>query len=165
MVHVLVVGLGGFIGAIARYGLSSLAHRVAGLSFPVGTLLVNVLGCFALGGPIGLALEVFDASGVYRTTENGATIDTSGQWAGQDYADVRELAALLKDDPTLTSCLVQRAYNYGTAREPTRAELQWLNTTHAQLRSEGVHWRELMLRIAGNPDFYTVPDSLVVESQ
>jgi hypothetical protein len=113
--------------------------------------------------PIGLALEVFDASGVFRTTENGALIDTSGEWAGQEYDDVRELAALLKDDPTLTSCLVHRAYSYGTAREPNRAELQWLNTTHAQLRNEGVRWRELMNRISRNPDFYTVPDTEMVE--
>jgi hypothetical protein len=116
-------------------------------------------GCHLLMDPVGLALEVFDASGVYRTMENGAEIDTSGQWAGQDYADIRELTTLLKDDPTLTSCLVQRAYSYGTAREPTSAELQWLNTTHTQLRSEGVHWRELMQRISQNPDFYTVPES------
>ena len=106
--------------------------------------------------PIGLALEVFDASGVYRTLENGAPIDTSGEWLGQEYNDVRELAIMLKEDPTLTSCLVQRAYNYGTAREPTRAEVQWLNTTHSQLRNEGVYWRELMQRISRNPDFYTV---------
>ena len=116
-------------------------------------------GCHLLMDPVGLALEVFDASGVYRTTENGADIDTSGQWAGQDYNDITELTALLKDDPTLTSCLVQRAYSYGTARQPTPAELQWLNTTHTQLRSEGVHWRELMQRISRNPDFYTVPEA------
>ncbi|MEZ5492991.1 MAG: DUF1592 domain-containing protein [Gammaproteobacteria bacterium] len=120
-------------------------------------------GCHTLMDPIGLALEVFDASGVFRTTENGALIDTSGEWAGQEYDDVRELAALLKDDPTLTSCLVHRAYSYGTAREPNRAELQWLNTTHAQLRNEGVRWRELMNRISRNPDFYTVPDTEMVE--
>jgi len=122
-------------------------------------------GCHTLMDPIGLALEVFDASGVYRTTENGADIDTSGQWAGQDYADVNELAALLKDDPTLTSCLVHRAYNYGTARASTPTEVQWLNTTHTQLRNEGVRWRELMQRISRNPDFYTVPESSMAEDQ
>ena len=114
--------------------------------------------------PIGLALEIFDASGVYRTLENGAPIDTSGEWLGQEYDDVRELARMLKEDPTLTSCLVQRAYNYGTAREPTRAEVQWLNTTHSQLRSEGMRWQELMQRISRNPDFYTVPEAAPEEN-
>ena len=116
-------------------------------------------GCHTLMDPIGLALEIFDASGVFRNMENGALIDTSGQWLGQEYSDVRELTLMLKKDPTLTSCLVQRAYNYGTAREPTPSEVQWLNSTHSQLRQEGVYWRELLQRISENPDFYTVPEA------
>ena len=43
-----VVGLGGAIGAIARYGVSLACLRMLP-SFPLGTLVVNVLGCFALG--------------------------------------------------------------------------------------------------------------------
>jgi hypothetical protein len=121
-------------------------------------------GCHTLMDPIGLALEIFDASGVYRNMENGALIDTSGQWLGQEYNDVRELTTMLKEDPTLTSCLIQRAYNYGTAREPTPAEVQWLNVTHSQLRQEGVHWRELLQRISRNPDFYTVPEAAPQEN-
>ena len=116
-------------------------------------------GCHTLMDPIGLALEIFDASGVFRNMENGALIDTSGQWLGQEYSDARELTLMLKKDPTLTSCLVQRAYNYGTAREPTPSEVQWLNSTHSQLRQEGVYWRELLQRISENPDFYTVPEA------
>ena len=116
-------------------------------------------GCHTLMDPIGLALEIFDASGVFRNMENGALIDTSGQWLGQEYSDARELTLMLKKDPTLTSCLVQRAYNYGTAREPTPSEVQWLNSTHSQLRQEGVYWRELLQRISENPDFYTVPQA------
>ena len=42
----LLVGAGGFIGAALRYGLSLSLARFA---FPMGTLLVNVIGSFALG--------------------------------------------------------------------------------------------------------------------
>ena len=45
----LAIGCGGFIGALSRYGLSGLAHRWWGSSFPYGTLLVNVFGCLLLG--------------------------------------------------------------------------------------------------------------------
>ena len=121
-------------------------------------------GCHTLMDPIGLALEIFDASGAFRNRENGALIDTSGQWLGQEYSDARELTLMLKKDPTLTSCLVQRAYNYGTAREPTPSEVQWLNSTHSQLRQEGVYWRELLQRISENPDFYTVPEAAPKEN-
>jgi fluoride exporter len=34
----------------ARYGLQGLVRERAGYSFPVGTLVVNLLGCFLLGG-------------------------------------------------------------------------------------------------------------------
>ena len=46
---ILVVGLGGFVGAIARYGLSGLVHRYAQGTFPLGTMAVNVLGCLVIG--------------------------------------------------------------------------------------------------------------------
>jgi len=50
MVKLLCVGLGGFVGAVARYGLSGLVHRGVNTAFPLGTLVVNVAGCLAIGG-------------------------------------------------------------------------------------------------------------------
>jgi CrcB protein len=49
MTHLLLVGMGGFIGAVARYGISGLVQNRWGGSFPLGTLVVNLLGCFLLG--------------------------------------------------------------------------------------------------------------------
>lgn len=48
--RILLIGLGGFFGSILRYGMSSLVQGAlpAG-AFPLGTLLVNVLGCFGIG--------------------------------------------------------------------------------------------------------------------
>ena len=54
MMLVLVVGIGGCLGSIARYWLSGLAHRWFGSGFPYGTLLVNLIGCLVLGGIYGL---------------------------------------------------------------------------------------------------------------
>ena len=45
----LLVGLGGFLGSLGRYGVSGLALRALGPAFPFGTLAVNALGCFAIG--------------------------------------------------------------------------------------------------------------------
>ena len=49
MANVLLVGAGGFLGAIARYLLSGLVQQRAAGLFPWGTLVVNVTGCFAMG--------------------------------------------------------------------------------------------------------------------
>lgn len=51
-----VVGVGGFIGALARYGLSGYVHRqLPEADFPYGTLVVNLLGCLLIGVLAGLA--------------------------------------------------------------------------------------------------------------
>jgi len=46
LMAMMIVGLGGFIGAIARYGTSEF---MATVKLPYGTLLVNILGSFFLG--------------------------------------------------------------------------------------------------------------------
>ena len=50
------MGTGGFIGSALRYMLSGLMHRLVPFSaFPYGTLVVNLLGCLAIGLLAGLA--------------------------------------------------------------------------------------------------------------
>lgn len=46
---VLAIALGGAVGALARYFLSSQVTHLLGPGFPWGILIVNVLGCFAMG--------------------------------------------------------------------------------------------------------------------
>lgn len=47
--RIALVGLGGMIGAILRYGLGGWVHQHYEGRFPLGTLLVNTAGCLALG--------------------------------------------------------------------------------------------------------------------
>ena len=49
MFRILIVGIGGFIGASLRYIISGLMIRVFGDSFPYGTLFVNILGGLLIG--------------------------------------------------------------------------------------------------------------------
>jgi fluoride exporter len=49
MYHVFLVGLGGCIGSILRYGLAGLTHRWTDSEFPFGTLAVNLVGCLLAG--------------------------------------------------------------------------------------------------------------------
>jgi len=56
LMNALIVGSGGFLGALARYGLSGLVQRHMPLTtFPYGTLAVNLLGCLLIGAIVGLA--------------------------------------------------------------------------------------------------------------
>lgn len=56
-----MVGAGGFIGSILRFGVGGLTTRLfPAASLPYGTLVVNVVGCLALGilGGVGDARQI-----------------------------------------------------------------------------------------------------------
>lgn len=49
MVRLLVIGLGGALGTLARYAVGLWCQRRMGSAFPYGTLAVNVVGSLLLG--------------------------------------------------------------------------------------------------------------------
>jgi CrcB protein len=49
MLNYLLVALGSALGGIARYAASGIVARWFGETFPWGTLLVNIVGSFAIG--------------------------------------------------------------------------------------------------------------------
>jgi CrcB protein len=57
MLKVIVVAIGGSIGAAARYIVSTWAAGRFGSDFPYGTLIVNVVGCFIIGAFMVLVTE------------------------------------------------------------------------------------------------------------
>ena len=50
----LLVGAGGALGAMARFGFGSVLGRLWPMAFPLATLLVNIIGSTAMGLFIGL---------------------------------------------------------------------------------------------------------------
>jgi CrcB protein len=62
MRNLLIVGLGGFLGALLRYVVGGLVQNTFQMStIPLGTFTVNIVGCFALGfcGGWGENIEAF----------------------------------------------------------------------------------------------------------
>ncbi len=49
MMKILYVGVGGTIGALLRYYIFGLAHKLLNDRFPWGTLSVNLIGSFVMG--------------------------------------------------------------------------------------------------------------------
>ena len=45
----LIVGLGGAVGSMLRYGVQRILQVQGTATFPTGTLLVNIAGCFLIG--------------------------------------------------------------------------------------------------------------------
>ena len=53
--NILLIAIGGAVGSVCRYLLTSAVLRALGTLFPAGTFVVNVIGCLAFGVITGLA--------------------------------------------------------------------------------------------------------------
>lgn len=50
MTKIVLIGIGGFLGAVLRYWVSGLVQEASrSVDFPYGTLAVNLIGCLVIG--------------------------------------------------------------------------------------------------------------------
>lgn len=113
-------------------------------------------GCHKITDPIGLSLENYTAVGQYRTTENGAKIDPSGEFEGKPYSNALELQKLLRDGTTASDCVVQRTFEYGVGRKLDSGEEEWLGYLIERFGTDGYRYPALLKRIATSPAFQAV---------
>jgi fluoride exporter len=66
MLGVFFVALGGAIGSVTRYLASNWMAERFGADFPLGTLLVNIIGCFIIGLFMAMATERLSISPYWR---------------------------------------------------------------------------------------------------
>lgn len=83
--------MGAGLGGALRYGLNLLVTRAIGTGFPLGILLVNLIGCFAMGllagwfalrGDAGTSVRLFLMTGVLGgfTTFSAFALDIAVLW-------------------------------------------------------------------------------------
>ena len=61
--NLLLIAIGGAVGSVCRYLLSSAVLRAAGTLFPAGTFAVNAVGCLVFGVVAGATYERLTLSG------------------------------------------------------------------------------------------------------
>ena len=66
MLKILAVAVGGSIGSVGRYLVSTWAAERFGAGFPYGTLIVNVVGCFIIGIFMTMTTERFIINPYWR---------------------------------------------------------------------------------------------------
>ncbi|MDB5396601.1 MAG: hypothetical protein JWM91_4107 [Rhodospirillales bacterium] len=113
-------------------------------------------GCHKIMDPIGLGLEAFDSGGSLRASENGETIDTTGELDGMKFTDAGGLAKAVHDDPAAPACVVSRASSYGLGRLPAKDEAEWVKNLQAGFKEGGYRFPALLRLIATSPEFYRV---------
>ncbi len=116
-------------------------------------------GCHRITDPTGLALENFDGAGQFRGSENGTSINASGDLDGKPFDDVIGLAQTLHDNPGLPSCLVQRVYSYGSGGAARTADRPLLQYFTARFAEKGYRLRDLLRTVALSKSFSHVAGS------
>jgi hypothetical protein len=113
-------------------------------------------GCHHLMDPIGLTLEQFDGVGMFRTRENGAVIDASGELDGKPFTGAKGLGQALSQHPRVPQCLVETVYRYAGGPQDASVQRALLESLNAQFAESGYRLRELLQEIATSEDFYAV---------
>ncbi len=112
--------------------------------------------CHELTDYIGLGLEQFDGLGLYRTTENGAAIDPSGELDGEPFADAWDLGAVVRDHPSFAPCVVETLWRYGAGHLVEGGEREAMNWLVDAFRLTDHSYRSLLRTYTTSEAFRTV---------
>jgi len=97
MMNVMVIGIGGFVGAVARYGIAVWIGQRWGRIFPLGTFVINISGSFLIGLLMTLMAERFTENPQWRLLLVVGFLGAYTTFSTFEY----ETGALLKDSEWL----------------------------------------------------------------
>lgn len=103
-------------------------------------------GCHSLMDPLGFGLENYDATGKYRTLDQGQPIDAEGVLVdGTRFTGALELAATLAVDPRLTPCLTKKLMTFALGRLVDQVDdPSWIAHLAGTARDNGGDFRSLL---------------------
>ena len=116
-------------------------------------------GCHKIMDPIGLGLEQLDGIAQFRTTENGAVIDASGDLDGIPFEDGAGLGRAMWQNPATTACLVNRLTEYALGRPMGGGDRDFMTYLEERFAEDGHRFPDLLRRIATSRAFYAISDS------
>lgn len=102
--HILWVGLGGFIGSVLRYGVSHLVQVNVTTTFPLGTLLINLAGCFLIGIILGFTMS--HPGGISQSGKLFLTTGICGGFTTFSAFSVETFSMLEKGEPVYAGIYV-----------------------------------------------------------
>jgi hypothetical protein len=114
--------------------------------------------CHQLMDPIGLGFEAYDPVGRFRATENGKTVDASGEIVESDidgkFVGAVELAARLAGSQQASNCMVTEWFRYAYGRDES-VDQDGCNTTFLRdaFTRSGQNVRELLFALTQTDGF------------
>jgi hypothetical protein len=112
--------------------------------------------CHKLMDPLGLGLENFDAIGQYRTQDNGANIDASGDVDGVAFKTPDELANALAQSPAVPSCLSRSVFRYAWGRLESDADEPMLTELTNAFQASTYQMKQLLTSAVAASSFVNV---------
>ena len=109
--------------------------------------------CHMLMDPIGLGLENYDSIGRWRTHDNDALIDASGDLDGAPFVNPTELAQAIVGKDNFSWCLTRGLLRYANGREESRGERDHLDVLNERMKHHDYRVQPLLLEIVMSPMF------------
>jgi hypothetical protein len=121
-------------------------------------------GCHAAFDPLGMALEHFDSIGRFRATEDGLTIDATGELDdGTAFDGAAQLGAALSDSTPVTECLLRNFYRSVNGRDDDQYDKSQIDGTVATLTSRNYVFRDMVADFVVSDAFRSAPRVPITE--
>ena len=112
--------------------------------------------CHARMDPLGLALENFNALGMWREKESGQPIDASGRLlTGESFQDVRDVKRILKDRHSLDfyRCLTEKLLTYALGRGLDYHDVETVDQIVERVNRDGGRFSALLMGVIESAPF------------
>ena len=114
--------------------------------------------CHKLIDPIGFGFERYDATGAWRTTENGKPVDATGELSGTDvdgpFDGAVALGRKLVDSKDVESCVAKHWFHFAVGREASDLDRCTVETLTGNFARTGGDLRQLLLATVQTDAFF-----------
>ncbi len=112
--------------------------------------------CHARMDPIGLAMENYNALGLFRSEENGKAIDPSGKLiTGEAFKDINELSNVLANDrrKDFYRCLTEKLLTYAIGRGMEYYDMPTMDAIVSEMEKQGGSMKALLYGVIESAPF------------
>jgi hypothetical protein len=112
--------------------------------------------CHSRMDPLGLALESFNAMGMWREKERGQAIDTAGKLiTGESFHGISELKRILREKHSLDfyRCLTEKFLTYALGRGLEDYDVETVDQIVSNLQKNDGHFSSLLMGVVESAPF------------
>lgn len=121
--------------------------------------------CHQFINPLGYAFEQFDTMGRYRTDDNGAAIDASGEYQGLVFDGAADLVGQLVESPDVQRCATTKYLTYALGGQDVSGSACLARRVEQSMNEGGGAVSDIFMALVSQPEFSEVRIESSVEEQ